>query len=47
MVNGTIQLPFMIDTESVKASYKDGILNIKLERAEADKPKKIAVKSGE
>jgi len=43
----TIQLPFMIDTESVKASYKDGILNIKLERAEADKPKKIAVKSGE
>jgi len=35
----------MIDTESVKASFKNGILAIHLQRAEADKPKKIAVKS--
>lgn len=41
----TIQLPFMIDTESVKASFKNGVLAIHLQRAEADKPKKIAVKS--
>jgi len=41
----TIQLPFMIDTNSVKASFKNGILAIHLQRAEADKPKKIAVKS--
>ena len=41
----SIQLPFMIDKDSVKASYKDGILNIRLDRAESDKPKKIAVKS--
>lgn len=41
----TIQLPFMIDTESIKASFKNGILAIHLQRAEADKPKKIAVKS--
>jgi HSP20 family protein len=41
----TIQLPFMVDTESVNASFKNGLLTIKLQRAEADKPKKIAVKS--
>ena len=41
----TIQLPFMIDTESVKASFKNGVLAIHLQRAEADKPKKIAVTS--
>lgn len=41
----TVQLPFMIDTDSVKASFKNGVLAIHLQRAEADKPKKIAVKS--
>ena len=41
----TIQLPFMVDTESVNATIKNGLLTIKLQRAEADKPKKIAVKS--
>ena len=41
----TIQLPFMIDTGSVEANFKNGVLNIKLQRAESDKPKKIAVKS--
>jgi HSP20 family protein len=39
-----IQLPFMVDTNKVDASFKDGILEISLVRAEADKPKKIAVK---
>jgi len=41
----TIQLPFMIDTKNIKASYKNGILAIHLQRAETDKPKKISVKS--
>ena len=41
----TIQLPFMIDTSSVEANFKNGVLDIKLQRAESDKPKKIAVKS--
>ena len=41
----TIQLPFMIDTSSVDANFKNGVLDIKLMRAESDKPKKIAVKS--
>ena len=41
----TIQLPFMVDTSSVEANLKNGILDIKLQRVEADKPKKIAVKS--
>jgi len=41
----TLQLPFMIDTNSVEANFKKGVLDIKLQRAESDKPKKIAVKS--
>lgn len=43
----TVQLPFMIDTGSVKANFKNGVLAIHLQRAEADKPRKIAVKSAE
>jgi HSP20 family protein len=41
----SIQLPFAVDTEQIEASFKDGILNIALPRVEADKPKKIAIKS--
>ena len=41
----SIQLPFMVDTGKVEASFKDGILEIRLTRAEADKPRKITVKS--
>ena len=41
----TLQLPFVIDTNSVEANFKNGVLDIKLQRAESDKPKKIAVKS--
>lgn len=42
----SIQLPFMVDPSKAKAVFKDGILEVKLIRAEADKPKKIAVKAG-
>jgi len=41
----TIQLPFMVDTKKVEANFKNGILMISLPRAEADKPKKITIKS--
>lgn len=40
----TIQLPFMVDTSKVDAKFTDGILQITLPRAEADKPKKITIK---
>ena len=41
----TIQLPYAVDVKRVNASFKDGILNISLPRAESDKPKKIAVRT--
>lgn len=41
----TIQLPFMVDTNKVEANFRNGILMISLPRAEADKPKKITIKS--
>ena len=39
----TIQLPFMVDTNNVNAKLNNGILKITLQRAEADKPKKIQI----
>jgi HSP20 family protein len=41
----TVQLPFMVDTSKVEANFKNGVLMINLPRAEADKPKKITIKS--
>jgi HSP20 family protein len=41
----TVQLPFMVDTNKVEATFQNGILQIHLPRAEADKPKKITVQS--
>jgi len=41
----TIQLPFMVDTNKVEANFRNGVLMISLPRAEADKPKKITIKS--
>lgn len=41
----SIQLPYPVQTEKVEASFKSGVLNIQLPRAEEDKPKKITVKS--
>ena len=41
----TIQLPFMVDTNKVEASFKNGVLLINLPRAEADKPRRIVVKA--
>ncbi len=41
----TIQLPFTVDGSKVEADYTKGILKIKLPRAEADKPRKISIKT--
>ena len=41
----TVQLPFMVDTNKVEASFKNGVLTITLPRAEADRPKKITIRS--
>jgi HSP20 family protein len=41
----TIQLPFKVEAEQVEAVFKNGILQITLPRAEADKPRKITVKA--
>jgi len=40
------QLPFQVEPNQVEATFDNGILRINLPRAEADKPKKIAVKAG-
>lgn len=41
----SIQLPFPVNVNKVEATFRNGILNVNLPRAEQDKPKKIAVKS--
>jgi len=42
----SIELPFKVDANKVKAVFEKGILTVTLPRAEEDKPKKIAVKAG-
>ena len=41
-----VKLPYQIEADNVKASLVEGILTIELERAEADKPRKIKVIGG-
>jgi HSP20 family protein len=41
----TVDMPFLIETSKVDAKFSRGILHITAPRAEAEKPKKIAVKS--
>jgi HSP20 family protein len=43
--NRTFQLPFIVNADAVEATYENGVLHLTLPRSEADKPKKIAVKS--
>lgn len=44
--NRSFRLPFYVDAAGVEAELKKGLLTIVLPRAEADKPKKIAIASG-
>ena len=41
----TIELPFAIQADKVEARFAKGILSITLPRSEAEKPKKVTVKS--
>jgi len=41
----TLEMPFTVDSSKVEAKSARGILQIFLPRAEADKPRKISVKS--
>lgn len=43
--NRTVTLPAEVDTERVEARYADGILTLKLPRAEQAKPRQITVKT--
>lgn len=40
----SFQLLFPVDAEKVEASFEDGVLHIRLPRAEANRPRKIAIK---
>ena len=42
----TFQLPFPVEAGKVEATFENGVLNITLPRAEADKPKKIEIAAG-
>ena len=39
----TVQLPYAIEAEQVKARFKNGLLQIDLPRAASERPRKIAV----
>ena len=41
----SIELPFQVEADEVEATYQNGVLKIALPRAEADMPRKIAVKT--
>lgn len=41
----TIQMPFSVDPDEVEAGFEGGVLTIRLPRVEAEKPKKIKIKS--
>jgi len=40
----SFQLLFPVDADKVEASFEDGVLRIRLPRAESDRPRKIAIK---
>ncbi len=41
----TVELPYPVEVEKVKADFNRGILTVTLPRAKADKPRKIEIKS--
>jgi HSP20 family protein len=45
--NRTFELPFQIDGERVSADFQNGVLSIRMARAEVDKPKKISIQASE
>jgi len=43
--NRSIQLPYTVDVNKVKAAFKNGVLTVELPRMDAEKPKKITVRA--
>ena len=43
--NRSLQLPYTVDVNKVKATFKNGVLKVELPRVEAEKPKRITVKA--
>lgn len=41
----TLQLPFPVKVDDIEATFRNGVLNIRMPRAEEDKPRKISVKT--
>ncbi len=41
----SLELPFNVETDKVNARYSKGVLSVDLPRAEAEKPKKIEIRS--
>jgi len=41
----TFELPFAVEADQVEAIFEKGVLQVYLPRAEAEKPKKIAIKT--
>lgn len=40
-----LELPFRVDAEKVEARCENGVLELRLPRAESDKPRKVSVKA--
>ena len=40
-----IELPFLVDQEKVEAKFSKGVLELTVPRAEADKPRKITIRT--
>jgi HSP20 family protein len=43
--NRTVQLPYTVSSDQVEAALENGVLQITLPRAEAEKPKQITIKT--
>ena len=41
----TVKLPFEVEADKVDATFKDGVLRIRLPKSESAKPKKIEIKT--
>ena len=39
----TIGLPFRVDPDRVQAKFENGVLEVEMQRPEADRPRKIAI----
>jgi len=40
-----VQLPFRVDPDKIQARFTDGVLEIELQRLEADRPRKIEIRA--